>query len=66
MGESPGKDSAAEADTVAAIVEAMLFASDSPLTAAKMAQVGELGSQRPVKKAIETLNNRYEEMGCAF
>lgn len=59
-------ENAAEADRIASMVEAMLFASDSPLTAAKIAQVADLGTKRAIKKAIETLNSRYEKMGCAF
>lgn len=50
----------------AATVEAVLFASDSPMTAAKIAQVAELPGQRIVRKAVETLNARYEQVGCAF
>ena len=65
MSRSP-KDDAAEADHIASVVEAMLFASDSPLTAARIAKVADLDSARPVKRAIEELNSRYEKMGCAF
>lgn len=62
----PSENAADEADRVASMVEAMLFASDSPLTAAKIAQVADLGTKRAIKKAIEELNSRYEKMGCAF
>ncbi len=48
-----------------ATVEAILFASDSPLKPAKISQVAEL-SIREIKKAIEALNARYEEVGAAF
>lgn len=57
---------AAAAEEVAATVEAILFATDSPLTAAKIAEVAQLAGRRPVKQAIETLNTRYERAGCAF
>jgi len=56
--------SAARAE-VAATVEAILFASDSPLTAARIAAAAEL-PPRAVKEAIEHLNRRYAETGAAF
>ncbi len=62
----PPEDDAAEADHITSVVEAMLFASDSPLTAAKIAKVADLGTARPIKRAIDELNSRYEKMGCAF
>ena len=49
-----------------ATVEAILFSSDSPLTAGKIAQVAEAPGTRLVKDAIETLNARYEQAGSAF
>ncbi len=55
---------AAEAE-VAATVEAILFASDSTLTAAKIATTAEL-PQRVVNAAIKSLNERYEQAGAAF
>jgi segregation and condensation protein B len=51
---------------VIATIEAILFSSDSPLTAAKIAQAAELSSTRAVKEAVETLNARYEQVGSAF
>ena len=56
---------AAEAEA-AATVEAVLFASDSPVTADKIAQVAELPGQRVVRKAVEALNARYDQTHCAF
>ncbi len=55
-----------EFDVPLATVEAILFATDSPLTAAKIAQVAEIESQRDVKQAISALNERYEQFGSAF
>ncbi len=49
-----------------AVVEAILFSTTTPLSAGKIAQVAEFPSRRPVKGAIERLNNRYAEMGCTF
>ena len=56
---------AAAAET-AATVEAILFATDTPLAPARIAQVAELPGQREVKGAIAALNARYERMGCSF
>ncbi|MBL7132762.1 MAG: SMC-Scp complex subunit ScpB [Phycisphaerae bacterium] len=64
--DCPPEKDATEADGVAHVVEAMLFASDCPLTAAKIAKIGDVGTKRAVKKAVEKLNSRYEKMGCAF
>jgi segregation and condensation protein B len=50
---------------VAAAVEAILFATDSPLALARVAQVAQV-SQRAVKTAIATLNERYRQAQCAF
>lgn len=63
-GDSQSADPAAA--EVAATVEAILFATDTPLKASRIAQVGELPGQREVKQAIDTLNGRYEQVGCAF
>ena len=49
----------------AATVEAIVFASDAPLTTAKISSVAELPG-RVVKKSIEMLNQRYEQAGTAF
>ena len=57
---------AADGAEVAATVEAVLFSTDSPLSAAKIAQIAELPGRRQVKQAIEALNERYRQIGCAF
>jgi len=62
MSESPGKQS----DETAATVEAILFSTDTPITAAKILQVAELAAKREVTDAIDLLNARYEESGAAF
>ena len=49
-----------------ATVEAILFASESPLTAGKIAQVAEAQGSRLVRDAVESLNARYEQAGSAF
>jgi segregation and condensation protein B len=50
---------------VDAIVEAILFASDSPLPQAKVAAAAELPG-RAVKQAVARLNERYERCCAAF
>ncbi|MFP4052360.1 MAG: SMC-Scp complex subunit ScpB [Phycisphaerae bacterium] len=49
-----------------AVVEAVLFATSSPISPAKIAQVAELPNRRVVKRSIRRLNDRYEQMGCSF
>lgn len=62
----PTAVAAAETPPASAIVEALLFATDSPVAASKIAQVaGEL-SVAEVKKYIEALNARYESNASAF
>ncbi len=53
------------ANEVAAVVEAILFSTDSPLPIAKITTTAELPT-RSVKQAIKTLNARYEQQGAAF
>jgi segregation and condensation protein B len=49
----------------AATVEAVLFAADSPLPPAKVAQVARL-PQKAVRQAVAALNQRYEQVGAAY
>ncbi len=48
------------------IVEALLFATDTPLPAAKIAQVLGVGSARDVRDHVAALNETYEAIGAAF
>jgi len=64
-GASAPADAAAERE-IAATVEAILFATDTPLSAAKIALLAELPGRGQVKKAVAQLNERYDRMGCAF
>jgi len=54
------------ADSEAAVVEAILFASDSPVPASKISQVAELSGQKAVNAAVKRLNERYASIGAAF
>jgi len=52
--------------TAEAVVEAILFSTDAPLSAAKIAQMLGVGDAHDVKAHIDALNQRYEEVGAAF
>lgn len=52
--------------TTQSVVEAILFASDTPLPAGKIAQIVGAGDAREVKKHIAALNEKYEAGGAAF
>jgi len=47
------------------LVEALLFASSEPLSAAKVAQVAEI-TEEEVKRAVASLNEQYSREGRAF
>jgi len=51
---------------VESVVEALLFATDSPLPASKIAQLVGVGDARDVKKHIKALNERYQAEDHAF
>lgn len=52
--------------TTESVVEAILFASDTPLPASKIAQIVGAGDAREVKKHIAALNEKYEAGGTSF
>jgi segregation and condensation protein B len=47
-------------------VEAILFATDTPLSAKKIAQILDVGNAADVKKHIATLNEQYAATGRSF
>ena len=61
----PNADEAAAQEQVAS-VEAMLFASDTPLSPSKIAQAASLRGRSGVARAVKQLNERYDRMGSAF
>jgi len=63
---APLADSSPADLEAAATVEAILFAADTPLPAAKIAEIAELPGQRAVKQAVALLNSRYESQGSAI
>lgn len=52
--------------TAESVVEAILFSTDVPLPASRMAQLLGAGDAGDVKQHIKTLNERYEQTGVAF
>lgn len=62
---APASASAPDPD-VRAIVEALLFATDRPLPASRIAQILGFGDAGDVKEHVAALNRRYEETGAAF
>lgn len=52
--------------TTERVVEAILFAADTPLSPAKIVSILGVGSARDVRKHVNALNKRYEEQGSAF
>lgn len=71
--QAAGKDQPGESEdeaenvevTIETIVEAILFASDEPLTPAKMANIVET-TPRQIRDSIEALNQQYKDNNNAF
>src|SRR5687768_4304495 len=54
--ESEGSSS----DVDLAVLESLLFGTHHPLTAGRLAELLDLGSTKPIRKAIRQLNEQYE------
>ena len=52
--------------TTESVVEATIFATDSPLPATRIAQILGVGDARDVKQHIAALNDRYAATGASF
>ncbi len=63
---APSSDSACNSLSPQSIVEAILFATDTPLSAAKITEI--LGQQTPreVRTFIDALNTQYQQEGRSF
>lgn len=57
---------AARPITTESVVEAILFASDAPLTASKIVEIVGAGDVREVKRHIAALNERYDANAAAY
>jgi len=66
--DSTGESWEARTDglTMEGAIEAVLFASDEPVTASKLSQICEAGSERMVNEHIENLNRKYEAGAHSF
>lgn len=65
MATPPEDDALATQTTVASVVEAVLFASDEPVTVAKLAGIVEC-TPKQIRTSVETLNSQYKEQNRAF
>jgi len=54
------------AEEVAVTVEAILFASDKPLSASKISEIAQLDDTRQVHDAVDRLNELYNQTGRSF
>ena len=52
--------------TTPMVLEAILFAADEPITPHKLSEIVGGGGVREVRKHIEQLNQKYEQMDCSF
>ena len=52
--------------TMEAVVEAVLFASDEPLSAERLVNIVEAGGVKQIRECIESLNKKYEEGVFSF
>ena len=64
--DSSGKDAPPPELTTQKVIEAILFASDSPLGLSKIVSILGTGSAREVRKIIQSLNAGYAQAGHAF
>ena len=51
---------------VESVVEAVLFASDEPLTAQRLVNIVEAGGVKEIRQHIENLNEKYKAAGSSF
>jgi segregation and condensation protein B len=49
-----------------ALMEALLFSTHHPLTAGRLAELMDLESTKPIRRAIKDLNQQYSENGRSF
>lgn len=64
--EAVSDESAEDAIEPGQIIEALLFSSDTPLNAARLADLSGVGSAKQVREQIEALNAKYESAGLSF
>lgn len=64
--DSDGSESAEASPVNLALMEALLLSTHHPLTAGRLAELMDLDSTKPVRKAVKELNAQYESGGRAF
>jgi segregation and condensation protein B len=64
--EAGDEKTTAEGEIDLAILEALLFGTQHPLTAGKLAELMELDSTKAIRRAVKNLNQQYEQSGRAF
>jgi segregation and condensation protein B len=52
--------------TVESVIEAVLFASDEPLSAQRLVNIVDTGSIKQVRQCVENLNGKYDDGNFAF
>lgn len=52
--------------TPAQVIEALLFAADTPLSAARLAELAGMGTTRDVQRHVADLNEKYARAGLSF
>jgi segregation and condensation protein B len=62
----PVHELTADAMPLPQVIEAILFSTDIPLSAGKLAEIVGLDSTKPVKLTLEALNRIYEERQAAY
>jgi segregation and condensation protein B len=65
-GEASEKESANEPAIDLGVLEALLFSTHHPLTANRLAELMEIKSVKPIRRALKDLNHQYEETGRSF
>lgn len=64
--DSPQDEGVYDTPSFEAIVEAVLFASDAPLPARRIAMIAGQGGAAEVRQTVEALNEKYERVGASF
>jgi len=64
--ENDAADESSAADVNIGLMEALLFSTHHPLTAGRLAELMELETTKPIRKAIQALNQQYEDSGRSF
>ncbi len=68
-GDDAPAENAPESDheiTTASVVEAVLFASDEPVTPRKLAEIVGAGGVKEIRQHVTELNEKYDRQDCAF